>query len=205
MTTKTTLFEPNTKEDNALILAAHMPEGRAWEAGFDLESNMGKFIAGLAVEFYRLQLLTKELSIEMDIDQTSELLIEWEKSVGIPNSYFNTDETIERRREQVKQLFTNFGGVQIAEDFVRVAAFFGITITVTAGADVGVFPLPFPIRFFGNITEVTHTIIIEITDTGASGVFFPLDFPLDFSTGGATFLQGIFDILAPANVQVIFI
>ena len=89
--TKLTLFNPYTADENALLLAQHLPIGRVWEQGFSPDSNIGKLLRGLAVEFYRFQVLASELVTEMDYEQTNQLLIEWEQSVGLPDSCFTTD------------------------------------------------------------------------------------------------------------------
>lgn len=198
---KNSLFQPYN--DQFEMLARHLPDGKFWQNKFNPDSNIGKLVAGLAVEFFRLQVLTNEVYIEFDINQTDELLIDWEKSVGIPNECFDTNLSIENRREQVLQVFTNFGGVQTDEDYIRVAKAFGFDIAVFSGSDVGMFPLSFPILFFDSAKSAAHTIFIQVVGQVSGDSFFPLPFPLPFSSGGTTFLKCIFDALSPANVQVI--
>lgn len=181
---KETIFDPGTQEDHAFMLAKHMPVGRAWSNAFNPDSEMGKLIKGLAIEYYRLSVVTQKISTEMDINQTTDLITEWEKSVAIPDDCFTNIGSIEQRRLQVREKFANFGGVQTVADFERVAAVFGITATVEAGA-------------------ATHTI--EVTIISPIGELFPLDFPFPFGSSGEAFLQCLFDVLAPANVQVIFL
>ncbi len=201
----TDLFNPRNQAFQALMLAKNMPTGKYWEACFDPDKNIGKFIAGLAVEYYRLSVLIKEVDTEMDINQTSDLILEWEKSVGIPNECFSSNTTLSTRRLQVLQMFSNFGGVQKAEDFVRVAAIFGFEITVTPASIGSGFPLIFPILFVGDDLTIHHTILVEFVGGTIADDFFPLTFPIPFGSGGQAFLQCIFDVLAPANVQVTFI
>lgn len=172
-----------------------MPQGRLWEACFLKDSNLGLLIKTLAIEYYRLQLLIEKFSTETDIRQTIDLVEEWEKSVGIPNACFTVKGIeIETRRKQIEAVFSNFGGVQLAEDFERVGLFFDYTINCKPGSDIT----------SGSYTdeEKTHMILIEIT-SGVSGDFFPFTFPFTFGVSGATFLQCIFDMLAPANVEVL--
>ena len=202
---KLDLFDPYTIDDQAILLASHLPIGRAWQKAFSPNSNIGKLIRGLGVEFYRFQILAKLTETEMDIDQINQLLIEWERSVGIPDSCFSTNISIEDRRNQIEQKFSKFGGVQTAEDFIRVAAAFGFTVEVITGTSIGEFPLAFPITFFDNQTSSTHTIFIMIMGQVSGDSFFPLPFPIPFSSGGITFLECIFRKLAPANVNVIVV
>lgn len=198
------LFNPINIDDQAAMLAYHLPIGRVWSAAFDPDSNLGKLIRGLGIEFYRLEVLTQKISVEMDINQINELILEWEKSVGIPDTCFSINTDLEARRLQVLQKFSNFGGVQKASDFVRVAAVFGFNISVTPATPDYLFPLEFPILFFADVRAVTHTILVAFIDNPSGETFFPLDFPLPFQTGAQAFLQCIFNVLAPANVQVLF-
>ena len=199
------LFDPISIEDHHFLLASHTPPGKFWAKVFDKNDIFGKIFLGLAVEFYRFQVLERKLFTEADINQADELLIDWEKSVGLPDRCFETNVNQAERQKQVFQKFAKFGGVQKKEDFIRVAAFFGINISVTSGKVAGVFPLKFPIVFFSGIKEAKHTLFFILLDDLSSESTFPLPFPIPFSVGGATFLQCIFEALAPANVAVIII
>lgn len=203
--TKLNLFDPYSVNEQALLLASHLPIGRVWQKAFSPDSNVGKLIRGLGMEFYRFQVLAQNVSSEMDITETDELLIEWEKSVGLPDSCFTTNVSNAERRKQVEQKFSKFGGVQTAADFIRVGAVFGFTIEVLPGASVGTFPLSFPMAFFDSAKSATHTIFIVIMGQTSGDGFFPLAFPIPFSSGGTTFLKCIFEKLAPANVNVVLI
>lgn len=205
--TKINLFDPYSVDDNQFMLAAHLPIGRAWENGFSHDSNIGKYLLGLACEFYRFEVLTSDIAKEMDIDQTNQLLIDWEKSVGIPDSCFSTDVSIESRRIQVEQKLGKFGGVQTKADFERVAAAFGIVAQVFYGScgNGFSFPMTFPTVFinYADYKEESHTIIVAITELYTTPNTFALAFPIPFSSGPLTFLQCIYRKLAPANVEVV--
>lgn len=201
MTTKLTLFDPLEQTKQAEMLAKHMPTGKIWEACFDDSTHMGKLIVGLADEIYRVQLLIKEAIDEININKTDKLLPDYEESVGIPDLCFSNTVTKAERRNQVLQKFTNFQGVQKASDFVRVAASFGISVTVQPSVQLSektTFPLPFPFGF----SEGPHTITVIVLGI-SEGIKFPLPFPMKFHKGVFDFLRCIFNILAPANVKVI--
>jgi hypothetical protein len=199
------LFNPRDTAFHALMLAKHMPTGKLWEAVFDGDKNLGKLVKGLAVEYYRLSVLIKEVETEMDITKTNKLIAEWEKSVGIPDDCFSNNETLARRQLQSREKLSNFGGVQKKQDFERVAEVFGFNVKVTPGSFPGAFPLLFPIPFIGSSKEVHHTILVQFVGGTIADDSFPLTFPIVFGSGGQSFLQCIFDVLAPANVQVLFI
>ena len=202
------LFNPIPQDKQALMLAKHMPTGKLWEAVFNGDKNLGKLVKGLAGEYYRLSVLIKKVDTEMDINKTNDLILEWEKSVGIPNGCFSTNTDIETRRLQAREMFSNFGGVQKSEDFERVAAVFGFNVTVGPASVVFgsaiVFPLDYPIVFFNSVKAARHTIIVNYPDGGQTEDVFPLPFPLPFQSPATEFLKCIFELLAPANVEVIF-
>ena len=110
-----TLFDPVSIEKHHLLLAKHLPEGKLWKNAFDPDDDFGKLFLGLCIEFLRFQVLTDTVFDEMDINQTDQLLIDWEKSVGLPDSCFNTNKSNEERRKQVLQKFSKFEGVQSKE------------------------------------------------------------------------------------------
>ncbi len=119
-------------ELNRYLLASHMPTGRLWESCFLSNTNLGTLIKALSLEFYRMTLRADTFINEIDINKTEQLITEWEKSVGIPNDYFLNTASLSMRRIQIELVLGNFGGVQLSEDFVRVAALLGYEITVSA-------------------------------------------------------------------------
>jgi len=200
----TNLFDPLSEKEQHFALASHLPIGEAWTKAFDTEDDFGKLLSGLSLEFTRFQNNENKLFNEMDINLTTELIEDWEKSVGIPDSCFDININLANRRIQVLQKFSKFGGVQKSEDFVRVADIFGFEIEIIKGSAVGKFPLIFPIPLFASTKSAVHTILIKLINLENTDSF-PLLFPLNFSIGAASFLQCIFDKLAPANVQIIFL
>ncbi len=199
------LFDPASVEDQQFLLASWCPDGNFWEKTFDISDPLGGLLLGLAMEFYRFQVLERKLFGEMDIRDADELLVDWEQSVGIPGECFNNVADIATRRVQVEQVFSKFGGVQTAADFVRVGAAFGHDLIVIPGSTAGEFPLAFPFVFFDTDKDYTHTIFIQVNNDLTSESDFPILWPIPFSSGGATFLQCIFETLAPANVNVVVI
>jgi len=201
------IFNPLTVDENAIMIANHMPLGRLWSQKINPNSNLGLLIRGLAYEFYRIDLKIQEVSKEIDVNQTIALIEQWERSVGIPSSCIQNpnDFTLQYRRDLVLFKLTNFGGIQTSEDFINLASIFGYDIEVISGVDISVFPLKFPIVFSPNRRTSSHTIYIRFLSGGVTGNTFPLPFPIPFTTGGEVFLKCILEQLAPANTQIKFI
>ena len=180
------LFTPLNLRRQARMLANHMPIGRVWSSVFEEDTNLGKLVKGLSVEFYRLQLQTENISNEFNLNKVNELIAEWEKSVGIPDTCFSSNNSLEIRRKQVLAKFSNYSGVQTDADFIRVAALFGYVIEIEH---------PGP----------ANTMTVKIISYPDSEVGFPLEFPIPFTSGGTSLLQCIFNSLAPATDEVVFV
>lgn len=193
-----------TEEGQARQLARHYPDGRLWSSKFNVTTVLGKLVLGVSGEWLRFQQFVSEImNKEIDINKTDALLEEWEKSVGIPNSYFSNTVSKERRRLQVLLTLTDFGGAQTEEDFERIAALFGFDdVTIRSGTQA-LFPMAFPILFFsGDGKGARHTVFITLP---SSALIFPMTFPIQFSSDSGFILEGVFRALLPANVEIVFI
>lgn len=196
------LLKALSEIDSGRMLAYHMPVGRAWSRSFDRTSNLGMLVAGMAVEYYRLGVMSEKISVEMDVDTTVEMLSEWEQSVGIPNACLRNNGDIDTRRRNVKALLTNFGGVQTVDDFRQLASFFGYSVQILPGVDRGGFPMKFPFTLFSSSKAAKFSLLVTL-DAVSGDFYFPLPFPIPLSRGGTTFLECIFSLVAPANVKII--
>lgn len=196
-------FDSGSIEDHTLLLASHMPKGRFWEACFDQDTNFGKLIKGLALEYYRIGVLTEEIAFDYDIRQTSDFLIEWEDSCGIPQRCFSRNRSLSQRRVSIEGLFSNFGGAQTNEDFVRVGLLYNYIVEVYAGIDVSGFDMMFPIILFDTKKYAKNTLVINLSGVTAESADFPLEYPIPFYGFGVSFLSCIFDLITPATCDLI--
>lgn len=194
------LFERRDLEEYTDSLAAYMPGGELFASKSVQDSNFRKLLRGMAGELFRSNGLLREYSSEVLPDQTSKFLDEWESALGIPDECFSgTGSNEERRRDILVKLASL--GVQTAQDFVDLAAIFGVTVEIVPGSDSGVFPLIFPVLVFGSAEEARFTIIVNITVTPESA--FPYTFPIPFGTSEIGIIRCIFEHLKPANCNLI--
>lgn len=194
-------FSPQDKNTQHRMLARHLPDGKVWENKFNSNSTLGKLLLGLASEYFRLSLLIENTLDEMDINQTTQLITEWQESVGIPCDCLSASGDIEDQRRDVLLKLTNFGGIQTAEDFENLALLYGYIASISNGYVRGTFALGFPIMFFDSRKTAVHTIIVDIEENKA---VFPLSFPIPFTSNVAGIIECLFNKLAPANCQVVF-
>jgi uncharacterized protein YmfQ (DUF2313 family) len=134
-----------SREDYAAQLLALLPTGRVWPK--DPGSVQGQVATGLAPTFERLDQRAQQLLIEAFPGSTTELLAEWEATVGAPDPCAGEDQAVEQRRAYVVGKLVNAGGQSVAY-FLGVLARLGYpdaTITQYAPFRVGVDHADWPI------------------------------------------------------------
>lgn len=196
------LFSRKTVSRIADSLARYLPGDRLFAAKRIAGSALRRFLLGLSGELRRANGTLWDYQREILPDQTTKFLPEWERVVGIPDDCFSGTGTIdERRRDVLVKLAAS--GVQTADDFVTLAALFGVEITVQSGIDTVQFPITFPFLFIDNETEARFTIVI--TFKGVTTPFFPLQFPVVFGESVVGALICLFQKLKPANVNLVLL
>jgi len=193
-----------TIDDQAKSLANYLPGGKLFRIKNFKNSNFRNLLIGLAGELFTADGYLRSYSQEILPDQTVLFIDEWEKALGIPDDCFFGNGTLdERRRDILVKLASS--GIQTAQDFVDLAALFGVSVIVKAGVDGSVptlFPMTFPLLFSGDITHLRFTIIIQFTVLDTSR--FPLYFPFIFGSELIVTLECLFNKLRPANCALIF-
>lgn len=193
------MFKAHTVEQQTDSLAGHLPNGRAW-LWKAKQSNGRDFLRGLGYELLRDEALIVQFWQELDPRNTTYLIEEWERAVGIPDSCFQATGDIETRRLHVVVKLASLG-VQTAQDFVNLAAILGVTCTVEAGSYYGAFPYHFPILVFGTPTDARFTIVVNFTTPVGSG--FPWTFAHPFLSGINSLILCLFEHLKPANCNIL--
>lgn len=166
MTTTLDIFRPpSTEEESGRILADHLPQGRAWGKKNTPNSTMNGLIRGLSSNFKAVQDKTFELVEEFDINNSVNLLEEYEISVGIPDECVVTSSTISERQQRVIQRLKKTPIVTISELQEYLQAFFeSNTITVSNVSPSQTFEFTFEFQFSNNINE-KFLLTISITDS----------------------------------------
>jgi uncharacterized protein YmfQ (DUF2313 family) len=194
------LFRVNTKDDITNSLAAFMPGGRIFAAKNQDGTNLRKLLTGLSVELFRIDEQMNLISQDFDINVTTQFIEQWESAVGIPDNCFNGTGTLEERRLAILAKFAQMN-LTTDQDFIDLAALFGINITIITGASLSVFPLIFPHVLFGSEKEARFTMFVQFEiplDT------FPYIFPFTFGDATRGLIECLFSKSKPANVQIIY-
>lgn len=195
------LFGTHTSTEQTNSLAAYLPPGDVFGASYEQGTNLRNLLIGLAAELYRVETTMNAIKYDHDPINTTQLITYWEAALGIPDSCIQIGgQTLAQRRNNVIAKFAKMN-IITSSDFISLAALFGFTVTITAGKDVGVFPIPFPCWFFPSAKVARFTMIVTFP---ASQYVFPLAFPCNFSSPLTNIVQCLFNKLKPANVQVLY-
>lgn len=109
-------------------LDALLPQGLAWPRESD--ARMRALTRGLAEEFARVDARGDDLLREVLPNTTVEMLEDWERAAGLPDTCVATTQTLQERRNAILSRLANTGG-QSRAFFIELAAYLGFTITIT--------------------------------------------------------------------------
>lgn len=195
------LFKKQTEESITNSTSAFMPGGRSFAAKGRDGSILRKFLQGVSKELFRIDEQMNLMSEDYDINKTTQFIEQWESAVGIPDDCFGGTGTLEDRRKAVLAKLAKMN-LTTEQDFIDLATFFGVSVTIRSGKEASVFPMTFPIVLFGSDKEARFTMVVEF-GTPTDG--FPFVFPFVFTESANNLVQCLFNKLKPANVQIIYV
>lgn len=140
--------------DFLVALQNLLPRGLVWPR--ESTATLTKFISGLAPTYARLAARDNLLLMEALPSSTTELLPEWEATLGLPDPCAGPAPTIEQRRDQVVARFANSGG-QSAVFFIAYALTLGYVITITTYTPY-TFGMPFGLAMTGEAWAYAWTV-----------------------------------------------
>lgn len=117
----------NAQDYQAQLLALQ-PPGLALPA--DPASTWAQLLLALADELARVDTSAAGLVDEADPRTTSQLLADWERVTGLPDSCVTAAQTTQERRDALVARLANLGG-QSRQFFIDLAAHLGYTATIT--------------------------------------------------------------------------
>lgn len=117
-----------TPEDYGDHLTKLLPQGEAWSR--EPDSVLGRVLRALGGAFARVHNRGLDLIEEADPRTALELLVDWERTCGLPDDCGGPPETLAQRRAAVVSRLTSRGG-QSRAYYIAVAADLGFDITIT--------------------------------------------------------------------------
>lgn len=198
MTVTPAKFAQPDIESTVVQLADHMPSGDAWSAKLIEDSDLHSQMHGSAKPFNMTQGRIEDLTREFDINQTVELITDWESSVGLPDVCLGPVSGIDERRSLVKERLSKTPVTTLAQQQAFIDRLFpGLGVTLIPGAEFFGFEYTLEMFFLGDVNE--RFIIVALIPPQEP--FFEFDLELEL-TGGIdqTELQCVLDRICPANV-----
>lgn len=118
----------HTAEEYRDQLLALQPPGEALPT--DPESVWARLLLAFGDEFARLEARGEQLLEETDPRTTYELLADWERAVGLPDTCVAGEQTTEQRRAALVARFSRLRGIS-RQHLIDAAAALGYAITLT--------------------------------------------------------------------------
>lgn len=187
-----------TTDDYLAQLQALLPQGPAWPR--DSGATLTKLLQAMADELARIDGRAAQLIEESDPRTTAELLADWERVAGLPDSCVTAAQATAQRRAALHAKLTTLGGQSVAY-FIALAASLGYTVTITefeqhTVVDDVEHPLySHPWQFAWQVNAPQDTVgTLSVTDTVAD--------PLAW--WGNELLECVVNRLKPAHTHVLF-
>ncbi len=181
-------------------LDALLPQGLAWSRDADL--RMRELTRGLAEEFARVDARADDLLREVLPNTTVQMLEDWERTAGLPDTCVATAQTLQERRNALLSRLASMGG-QSRAFFIELARYLGFEITITefrqfrAGASRAGEPVCDRAWLYAWRVNAPSTTII-VFRSGVSAAGEPL------RKWGNELLECVFNRVKPAHTVLLF-
>ncbi len=187
-----------TTDDYLAQLQALLPHGPAWPR--DAGATLTKLLQAMADELVRVDGRAIQIIEEADPRTTNELLADWERVAGLPDSCVTAAQSTAQRRAALHAKLTTLGGQSTAY-FIALAASLGYTVTITefdqhtVNDDVNHPMYGQPWQFAWQVNAPQDTVgTLSVTDTVAD--------PLAW--WGNELLECVIRRIKPAHTHVLF-
>lgn len=199
-------YQLEPRNDAIQTVQAHFPVGEAWNAVRMTGKWFYKLVQAFSDAYEDMSEALCRLAAELSPYTTDQLIDEWERAVGLPDACFPAATTLEERRTWV--LFRlDKRRWSTAQDWIDLAALFGLTITITPGWRIqkpSVYPPCYPIRYINLHYLGRFHVFIDVQD-GCGDGGYPYTYPMTYGFGTrCDALRCIIERVKPANVVVIW-
>lgn len=119
---------PRSETDYLDMLQGLLPQGAPWPR--DPDTTLTKLLSALAAALAALDVRADDLVEESDPRAAFELLPDWERAFGLPDSCTGEADTLQERRDELAARLTGLGG-QSRQFFIDLAdrlGYAGVTI-----------------------------------------------------------------------------
>jgi len=204
---KQNVIKAHSAEEWVSIIASYYPsnpQGRFFKAARTDGTNLHKLLQVLAEEYSIIDEEFKNFMDEVDPTTTTELIYLWENALSIPDKCFDPADynyDIVIRRKYVVAKFSRMR-ITTRQDFIDLADFFGVNVSIRNSGVNAVFPLVFPIYLYDSVKEPKYTVIVKFEDLPKPSNVFPCTFPITFEFGIDVLIRCLFRELMPSNIAI---
>ncbi|MBV1835665.1 YmfQ family protein [Acetobacter estunensis] len=175
-----------------------LPRGRVWSREPD---GIPSQIASVWAPTYERQSdRAANLLVDAFPATTTELLTEWQETLGLPDPCAGDNPTLAQQRLQIVSRLTNTGGCSIPY-FVAFAASLGYAITITEFTPSR-FGNKFGMTFGGD--DLAYTWQVNVPNFSITRLTFGDQFGKPFASWGDTVLQCELTRVKPAHTVLLF-
>lgn len=175
------------------MIEKYLPKDFYWLGAKAKGKNLRNMFLGLNKEINRANDKSKEVLNELDINQTKNLLTDWENMLGIPGTLLEgLGTTLEKRRQAILVKLAALIA-QTPQSFIDIAKIFDYDIIKVVSNMDDYFP--------GEWKKSKFTFMIDFYGKGEPARF-TLTFPIHFQDNTDDFFE-FFRTLIPANTQLL--
>jgi len=190
------LFSVFNEDEQANSLARKLPDGDCFVAKYIEDCNIRLWLLALAQELIRVNDYMNYVHEEMQLTNTTDLIVDFEKDYGMNSNCFSslTGQTLEQRINNILTLILS-KGTSTEEQFEELGALMGFDIDVSSNS----FTAP-------NLVNDRFVIYVRINATAPVQNVFPFTFPFPFGSGTSeqSLLECFFNVLKPAHTIIDF-
>lgn len=178
-------FNALSVEDTARTLADLLPDGLAWDAKNNVDTNLNKLLRGIATEFVSVQDLL--LDIASSYIPTDENLARGTFTLDWLRSYLIPDQCLESLSD-------------VSEAILYLSTKIDRSIILSSAQSY----IDYAARFNADL-EIVYLGLndIKLILTPVSGPEFPYIFPIPFSSLNERLLKCVFEKSVPAHVRLV--
>lgn len=188
------------------LLQRHLPLGMAWESFRLAGKTAYKLLSAISESYEDAWEALCALPTEIDPRTTTDLIVEWETAVGLPDPCLPVATTLEERRAWVMWRLDKRRW-STAADWHELAALFGLVIRITPGWLVqkpSLYPSCYPIYYRNFPLLGRFRVYIDVED-GCGEEGYAYSYPAVYGTGDrCAALKCLIERVKPANVVVIW-
>ena len=172
-----------TAQDYRAQLIQLQPDGRALP--IDPDSDWGKLLLAIGDSLARADLRGAQLSVEVDVRATQELLPDFERAYGLPSPCLPLGQSVDERRKAAIAQVQALGGQKPAY-YIRIAQSLGFVVSIDENVEG-----PHVWRINGPETTITE---------------FTCDSPCDqpLRKWGNALLECVMNRIKPAHTRLLF-